>query len=259
METVVLRPDNQEDLQFLVSLLDRLQIDYKVLEAKQLANADLTSTENATDQLASISEDAVMQKLKSKQKIEQLLVDLIDALQNTKEGAIKNRLYLLLYFIDFGCYAKYDYSLTGMSYLKFKSNPVPFGVEMLLELMREAETIQQAFIDEGTAPYELSAKNRSAHSDIFDTKEKEIIEATINHFKNVPLAQMIKETHYQYAWITTNHAEVISYEKSKYGDFEWLDYFYNKTKAAYLEDKQTRQLLDESEEIHQLMNNLQKL
>ncbi|MEM1325762.1 MAG: Panacea domain-containing protein [Bacteroidota bacterium] len=194
-----------------------------------------------------------------KQKIEQLLIHLIHALQDSKAGVTKTKLYKLLYFLDFGHYAKYDRSITNLSYLKFRFGPVPMGVDTLLKLMEENEWIQRQWKSDRYDGHSIYKSSTVNPSNDWSATEKETIEATIQHFKNTYAFQVSRETHHHYSWISTDNGKIIDYEKSKFCDFEWLDYFYNKTKEEYLEDQQTRKLLDESEEMDQLMNSLQNL
>lgn len=197
-----------------------------------------------------------------KQKIEQLLIHLIEALQDTKAGITKTKLYKLLYFLDFGHYAKYDHSITELSYLKFRFGPVPIGVDTLLKLMEENDMIMRQWKSDkydGHSIYKVSKQKQSNRFEDWDGEEKKVIDATIHYFKNTYAFQASRETHHHYSWISTENGKVINYEKSKFCDFEWLNYFYDKTKEEYMEDKKTRQLLDESEEIDQLMNSLQNL
>ncbi|MGB0931756.1 MAG: hypothetical protein ACPGVB_13325, partial [Chitinophagales bacterium] len=68
-----------------------------------------------------------------------------------------------------------------------------------------------------------------------------------------------KEIHYHYSWITTKNGELLDYEKAKFCDFEWLDYFYDKSREEFEELKKSRKEWNNDADIQDLLKQIQKL
>lgn len=48
------------------------------------------------------------------------------------------------------------------------------------------------------------------------------------------------ESHYHYSWITTDNGSIIPLITTLFCDFEWLDYFHDKTQEEFEEIKNSR-------------------
>lgn len=196
------------------------------------------------------------------QKVEELIIKIISFLQKTSFGASKTKIYKLMYFLDFGSYATTGNAITQLPYLKFKFGSVPLGVHTLLDAMEENELLRIKKISDhygNHVVYEIQkAVNEYSKFD-WQEKELDIIGKTLSYFRDFSASQISKESHHQYAWVRANNAKVISYEDAKFADYEWLNYYYDKSKEDFQEDQKTRQMVNESDEIDELMASIQKL
>lgn len=196
------------------------------------------------------------------QKVEELILKIISFLQKTSFGASKTKIYKLMYFLDFGNYATTGSSITQLPYLKFKFGPVPLGIHTLLEAMEDNDLLRIKKVSDYYGNHLVYETQESANKYFkFDWQEQELsaIKKTLVYFKEFSASQISKESHHQYAWVCAKNAKIISYEDAKFADYEWLDYYHNKSKDDFQEDQKTRQILNENDEIDELMASIQKL
>ena len=66
MDRVIVKPNNAEELQFLVTLLKKLDIDSQVMNEEELEDLGLLLAMKEADRNERVSDDAIMAKLRSK-------------------------------------------------------------------------------------------------------------------------------------------------------------------------------------------------
>ena len=193
-------------------------------------------------------------------KIKDLILHIVVACQNEKEGITLFKLAKILYFIDFGYFATNNQSISGIDYLKFKYGPVPRGLRDYVKLLESENLLERkTYITDDTEKEVLIAQNDNyLNSSIFSDNEIETITNTIKGTKKLNSQQLSSETHYHQTWITTNTGEIIDYSKAKYCVFEWLNYYQDMNKDDYLEIKNSRELFKDKE-ITSLLSTIQSL
>lgn len=127
-------------------------------------------------------------------------------------GAVK--LNKILYYCDFGAYARLYRSITGATYIHLTEGPAP--VEMLEE--------RRVMIDTGQATLELQRVFRYVQhriyptadnvvlSELFDSKEIEIIDETISTLRPLTGKEVSDLSHRELGWKLTVNRELIPYE-----------------------------------------------
>lgn len=136
------------------------------------------------------------------------ILEKIGALPNIGEAVICK----ILYFIDFDYYEKYEEQLIGATYIKNHHGPTPAAFTEIIKQMESDKDLVQV----STKYFQYDQKKylplRKANLSYFSAREKELIDAEIEKFKNYN-AKMIEEySHKDVPWIGTEDMSPISYE-----------------------------------------------
>lgn len=195
-------------------------------------------------------------------KIKALISLIIDSCQKEPYGIPLSKLCKILYFIDFGHYAKFDTAISDFDYLRFQFGPVPKGLHDYLALLEEERVIDRRRIPTQYGEhdvFELYPKTEIIDFS-FTEREQETIDKTLAEFKRKSGATASRKTHYQSPWITTDQGEIISIELSKYCDFEWLGYFFDdKSENEINEIADNREMFRNDKELQELWGQIQNL
>ncbi|MCA9459578.1 MAG: SocA family protein [Leptospiraceae bacterium] len=193
-------------------------------------------------------------------KIKNLILYIIVSCQTEKEGITLPKLSKILYFVDFGHFAKNNQSITGIDYLKFKYGPVPRGLRDYIKLLEDEGLLERkTLITEDTEKEVFIAKPKDyLDTSIFSDNEIKTIVKTISGAKKLNSHQLSSETHFHQSWITTKTGYIIDYSKAKSCVFEWIGYFKDMTKKDYIEFKSSRKLFEDSR-VNNLVSKIQKL
>ncbi|OJV65167.1 MAG: hypothetical protein BGO41_00985 [Clostridiales bacterium 38-18] len=115
-----------------------------------------------------------------------------------------------LWYIDFAYFKKHMTSITGLTYVKEKYGPVVInrGYEELLKVNPLVITHEE---ENGEYRKKCILKVKEPNMNMFSEKEKEIIDAVINEFKNLNVTQISDESHKEKGWIDTEEHDKISY------------------------------------------------
>ncbi|MFK7903481.1 MAG: type II toxin-antitoxin system antitoxin SocA domain-containing protein [Chitinophagales bacterium] len=195
--------------------------------------------------------------IKASQKTQKLLQYLIYNFQLIEESINNHQLNGLFYLIDFGHYALYQKSITGFTYQKSSNYPFSPEIEELLKSLNDKEILTQVKVCD---TFVLSVKNAPSFKSLYLSKEeKATIKKTLDYFEELDDFDFSKEIKYHYSWIGTKDGEVMGYEKAKFCDFEWLDYFYDKSKEEFEELKKSRAEWNQDTDIQDLLTQIQKL
>jgi len=174
-------------------------------------------------------------------------------------GLTLSKLNKILYFIDFGHFAKYQTEITSMGYLKFKFGPVPRGLRDYLDLFEADGVIDKRKVinDKGEFTVYETSENISLKEHGFQESEIEVITKTVGYFSDKYSKVASNESHYHYSWITTKNGSIISTNKAKYCDFPWIDYFNDKNKEEYEEVNKSRKKFMFDDDLGNLMKQIQ--
>lgn len=194
------------------------------------------------------------------QKIKSLIIYIVGTCQDKIEGITLPKLAKILYFVDFGHFAKNNESVTGIDYLKFKHGPVPRGLRDYIKLLEDEGVLERKTIitDDTEKEVFIAKYKEKLDVSIFTEKEIKTINKTISGAKKLSSYQLSSETHFHQSWITTRTGDIIDYSKAKSCVFEWIGYFKDMTKNDYIEIKSSRKLFEESK-INNLVSKIQKL
>lgn len=195
-------------------------------------------------------------------KIKALVSIIINSCQKEYYGIPLSKLYKILYFIDFGHYAKYNEPVSDFEYLRFKFGPVPKGLNDYLNLLEDEKLIDRRKKQTNYGEHDIFElyPDKGVVSYSFTEEETDTIDKTLEFFKDKSGANASRKTHYQSPWITTKNGEIIPFDLAKYCDFEWLGYTYDGKSSEELQEiKHDREMFQNSERLRGLMNKIQKL
>ena len=115
--------------------------------------------------------------------------------------SFKTKLNKLLFFADFQNYSKTGFSITGLTYRAIPLGPVPAEYDKLYMKLAEEEKI---YIDEVLLPgddYAEIIKGREEYNEnIFNDKEKEVLDTIIKQFCLMSSKEIVELSHQYKAW-----------------------------------------------------------
>ena len=136
------------------------------------------------------------------------VLEKIGALPNIGEGVICK----ILYFIDFDYYEKYEEQLIGAVYIKNHYGPTPAAfTEIVKQMERDGDLapVVKKYFQYDQKKY---LPRRKADLSIFSAREKELIDAEIERFKDFNADKIKEYSHKDVPWIGTDDLQPISYE-----------------------------------------------
>jgi len=136
------------------------------------------------------------------------ILEKIGALPNIGEAVICK----ILYFIDFDYYEKYEEQLIGATYIKNHHGPTPAAfTEIIKQMERNNELVRvvKKYFQYDQKKY---LPLRKADLSIFSAREKELIDAEIEKFKDFNASRIEEYSHKDVPWIGTEYMHPISYE-----------------------------------------------
>lgn len=124
----------------------------------------------------------------------------------------KTKLYKILFFADFGAYARWGRSITGHPYERYPKGPVPARGPALLEFMEErgdAQIVEETHYDR---PILRVRALRPAALDVFSAEELGLVEHVVRALRDDNAKQVSERSHEFIGWQATLPGEVIPYE-----------------------------------------------
>ncbi len=211
----------------------------------------------SVEELLQLKKD-VNTAIETNNRIPQLLHYLIDHFEKIENPLSKNELQGLVYLIDFGHYALYEQSITGFTYQKTSDSPFAVRIEEALKELEEKGILM--FNSTTSGDVLVSRKPARFFKSLHLSKtEKDTIQKALAYFEDKEDLDFFKEIQYHFAWIAPKVGEIIAYEKAKFCDFEWLDYFYDKSKKEFEELKQSREAWNQDADIQDVLTQIKNL
>jgi transcriptional regulator with XRE-family HTH domain len=121
-------------------------------------------------------------------------------------------LYKLLYFSDFNYYEIYEEHLTGATYRKLLSGPVPQKVDAIIQQMIEKKQIQRVKTTYHGLPQTRYLPLEKADLTLLRASEKEVIDRVIEHMSDWSASAISTYSHNDMPWLASKEGEEISYE-----------------------------------------------
>lgn len=198
-------------------------------------------------------------------KIKTLLLYVIENCQQGDNSITITKFNKMLYFIDFGYYAKFGKSVTELEYARYKFGPVAKGLQDSLMILEEEGLIEKDVLPAVTGStetktiFKVKSPGSALQNKEFTENEISVIDATIKHFKRIYARNASDFSHHHYSWICTPKYDTIPYHTAKYCDFSWIGYFHEKDSQEYKSLQTTRKKLGNSDSIKGLMARIQTL
>ena len=136
------------------------------------------------------------------------ILEKIGALPNVGESLICK----ILYFIDFDYYEKFEEQFIGAVYIKNHHGPTPAAFKTLIQEM----TDHKELIPVKTKYFQYQQKKylplRRPDLSLMTARAKELIDSTMERFKDFNAAKMEEYSHNDVPWITAEHLRPLDYE-----------------------------------------------
>lgn len=136
------------------------------------------------------------------------ILEKIGALPNIGEAVICK----ILYFIDFDYYEKYEEQLIGATYIKNHHGPTPVAFTEIVKQMENDNDLVQVVKKYFQYDQKKYLPRRKANLSIFSAREKELIDAEIERFKDFNASKIKEYSHKDVPWIGSADLQPISYE-----------------------------------------------
>jgi transcriptional regulator with XRE-family HTH domain len=136
------------------------------------------------------------------------ILEKIGALPNIGEAVICK----ILYFIDFDYYEKYEEQLIGATYIKNHHGPTPAAFTEIVKQMERDNDLVRVVKKYFQYDQKKYLPRRKADLSIFSAREKELIDAEIEKFKDFNASKMEEYSHKDVPWIGTEYMQPIKYE-----------------------------------------------
>ena len=140
--------------------------------------------------------------------------NLISYIADKTENLYKTSLNKYLWFMDFENFKKNVRSITGLTYIKQKYEPVieKKGCEEIINLLDEKFYVEETedVYNNSTKAKIISKKNYDMS--IYSQWEMEVIDAVIQKFKNMSCIEISDKSHKEDGWIENDINCVISYD-----------------------------------------------
>ena len=136
------------------------------------------------------------------------ILERIGARQNIGEAVVCK----LMYFIDFDYYEKYEEQLMGATYIKNHHGPTPAAFQKIIKQMEKdgdlVPVVKKYFQYDQKKYLPLKKADLSGYF----AREKDLIDATIERFKDFNATKMEEYSHKDVPWISTEDLQPIDYE-----------------------------------------------
>ena len=126
------------------------------------------------------------------------------------------KLNKLFYYLDFIYYRDNKKSITGDKYISQKYGPVPSNLTTILDSAKKDGLLQideESFSINGEEIKKIKYLTKEKPDmNVFNDKEKELLENIKNEFTSYNTDQIVLQTHLEAPWAFTNEGEKIDYE-----------------------------------------------
>ncbi|MEK6599675.1 MAG: type II toxin-antitoxin system antitoxin SocA domain-containing protein [Elusimicrobiota bacterium] len=136
------------------------------------------------------------------------ILEKIGALPNIGEAVICK----ILYFVDFDYYEKYEEQLIGATYIKNHHGPTPAAFTEIVKQMERDNDLVRVVKKYFQYDQKKYLPRRKADLSIFSAREKELIDAEIERFKDFNASKIKEYSHNDVPWIGAKDLQPISYE-----------------------------------------------
>lgn len=158
-----------------------------------------------------------------KKKYQQAILYLCHSLGGQIKG--KKKIAKLLYFVDFDLYEKDEKSLTGDTYKALPMGPFPSDLESILTEMKQSKLLSIESVEEyqGYVPTEMYTCLQDPDINVFDEKEKAILDRVIERYGHLTGKQLEELSHSEAPYIGTELKHIIPYELAFYRGTDFSD------------------------------------
>lgn len=119
-------------------------------------------------------------------------------------GVFVTKMNKLLFYIDFLCYRRRGYGITGLQYAALQYGPVPVNWGAVYSAIPDVEMNEVVFPDM-TSGVKLESKSEPA-MELFEEKEIKVISDVADRFRNTNAGEISSISHKEKCWIE-NHKE----------------------------------------------------
>ena len=130
----------------------------------------------------------------------------------SKKAINKTKLLKEMFYVDFLCYKKYAYSLTGLEYYKLPYGPVPDQFEKILGDLYSKSEIKYKKLYKGNYEEHIIENVSKIDSNIFNKDEMKIINEVIEKFSSFKVKDIVNYSHKEKAFTNTQYQDKISYD-----------------------------------------------
>ena len=146
-----------------------------------------------------------------KPEIEKLFAMMVYILSHT-ENVYKMKLLKILFYADFYHYQETSHSISGWAYARLPYGPVPQDFEtVLFEARRSGILCSEPDKEQMGEIFSIASDNTSILLHQLSDEEKASLETVCNKLGQLTASQLSNLTHEEDGWLTTAHAECISY------------------------------------------------
>jgi uncharacterized phage-associated protein len=150
----------------------------------------------------------------SASRLEQVILFFLERINNVHLG--RTKLMKLLYYVDFGHYARHGRSVTGATYRKLPHGPVPEQAKTLIEQMQKKGIVREVKVKvKDYAQHRLITQARFDASK-FSGDELLTLEKVAKEWEDCTAAQIEASSHAEAPWAATKEGRVIDYELAHY-------------------------------------------
>ncbi len=210
------------------SKIEKGERDLTLTEARKLAEfygmrvEDIVQERKKADHQLIIEKDALQEKTAATdmrisvpqeniRKLKEVLLYILEKL-GAKPNIGQAVICKLLYFIDFDYYEKYEEQLMGAVYIKNHHGPTPAGFKDILKEMEKNGDLLGVTTKYFQYKQKKYLPRRSADLTNFSGREKELIDTTIERFKDFNAKKMEDYSHRDVPWISAEDQRKIDYE-----------------------------------------------
>lgn len=148
------------------------------------------------------------EKVKKFKEVLLYILERIGARPNIGEAVVCK----LMYFIDFDFYEKFEEQLIGARYIKNHHGPTPVAFPEIVAQMEKDGDLTRVVKKYFQYDQKKYLPLRKADLSEFSAREKELIDAEIERFKDFNATQMERYSHKDVPWISTEDLQPIDYE-----------------------------------------------
>lgn len=133
----------------------------------------------------------------------------------TVGGTLKTKLNKLLFYADFKHFKEYSVSITGAKYVHLQYGPVPDDYDYYFAELSQNRRLNVVEEQNNDYTYLICQAREEPDMSMFSKSEKEILQSTLDFFKDYGSVKIMNFSHEETAYKSTRDGEKISYQYAK--------------------------------------------